>query len=58
VGHVVHMGVEIKVYKVLVGKPKRKRPLGTPRHRWEDGIRNGSWGRLAGGCGADSISSG
>jgi hypothetical protein len=27
------------VSKVLVGKPERKRPLGRPRHRWEDGIR-------------------
>jgi hypothetical protein len=27
------------VYRVLVGKPKRKRPLGRPRSRWEDGIR-------------------
>jgi hypothetical protein len=27
------------VYKVLVGKPKGKRPLGRPRRRWEDGIR-------------------
>jgi hypothetical protein len=27
------------VYKVLVGKPEGKRPLGRPRHRWEDGIR-------------------
>jgi hypothetical protein len=25
--------------KVLVGKPEGKRPLGRPRHRWEDGIR-------------------
>jgi hypothetical protein len=33
------MGEERKVYKVLVGKPEGKRPLGTPRHRWEDGIR-------------------
>jgi hypothetical protein len=33
------MGEERKVYKVLVGKPERKRPLGRPRHRWEDGIR-------------------
>jgi hypothetical protein len=30
---------ERKVYNVLVGKPKGKRPLGRPRHRWEDGIR-------------------
>jgi hypothetical protein len=27
------------VYRVLVGKPGGKRPLGRPRHRWEDGIR-------------------
>jgi hypothetical protein len=33
------MGEERKVYKVLVGKPERRRPLGRPRHRWEDGIR-------------------
>jgi hypothetical protein len=32
------MGEERKVYKVLVGKPKGKRPLGRPRRRWEDGI--------------------
>ena len=24
---------------VLVGKPEGKRPLGTPRHRWEDNIK-------------------
>jgi hypothetical protein len=33
------MREERKVYKVLVGKPKGKRPLGRPRRRWEDGIR-------------------
>jgi hypothetical protein len=33
------MGEERKVYKVLVAKPEGKRPLGRPRHRWEDGIR-------------------
>jgi hypothetical protein len=27
-----------KVYKVLMGKPEGKRPLGRPRRRWEDGI--------------------
>jgi hypothetical protein len=32
------MGEEIKLYKVLVGKPEGKRPLGRPRRRWEDGI--------------------
>jgi hypothetical protein len=30
---------ERKVYKVLVGKPEGKRPLGRPRRKWEDGIR-------------------
>jgi hypothetical protein len=33
------VGEERKVCKVLVGKPEAKRPLGRPRHRWEDGIR-------------------
>jgi hypothetical protein len=28
-----------KTYKVLVGKPEGRRPLGRPRRRWEDGIR-------------------
>ena len=27
------------VYRVLVGKPEGKRPLGKPRHRWEDNIK-------------------
>jgi hypothetical protein len=38
-GHVARMGEDRKVYKVLVGKPEGKRPLGRPRRRWEDGIR-------------------
>jgi hypothetical protein len=38
-GLVACMGEERKVYKVLVGKPKGKRPLGRPRRRWEDGVR-------------------
>jgi hypothetical protein len=33
------MGEERKVYKVLVGKPEEKKLLGTPRRRWEDGVR-------------------
>jgi hypothetical protein len=33
------MGEERGVYKVLVGKPKGKRPLGRPWRRWEDNIR-------------------
>jgi hypothetical protein len=27
------------VYRVLVGKPEGKRPMGRPRHRWEDNIK-------------------
>jgi hypothetical protein len=30
------MGEERGVHRVLVGKPEGKRPLGRPRHRWED----------------------
>jgi hypothetical protein len=33
------MGEMRNVYKMLVGKPEGKRPLGRPRHRWEDNIR-------------------
>jgi hypothetical protein len=43
------MGEERGVYRVLVGKPEGKRPLGTPRHRWEDNIKMDlqevGWGR-------------
>ena len=38
-GHVARMGEERWVYRVLVGKPEGKRPLGRPRHRRVDGIR-------------------
>ena len=27
------------VYRVFAGKPEGKRPLGRPRHRWEDNIK-------------------
>ena len=39
VGHVARMGEERGVYRVLVGKPEGKRPLGRPRRRWVDNIR-------------------
>ena len=38
-GHVTRMGEERGVYRVLVGKPEAKRPLGRPRRRWVDNIR-------------------
>jgi hypothetical protein len=56
VGHVACMGEGKGVYSVLVGKPKGKRPLGRPRHRWkcnikmdlrEIGINEVNWIRLA-----------
>jgi hypothetical protein len=61
------MGEDRGVYRVLVGKPEGKRPLGRPRHRWEDNIKmdlqevgegRGDWmevdsglGQMAGTCG-------
>jgi len=38
-GHVARMGEGRGVYRVLVGKPEGKRPLGRPRRRWEDNIK-------------------
>jgi len=38
-GHVARMGEERGVYRVLVGNPEGRRPLGRPRHRWVDNIR-------------------
>ena len=38
-GHVACMGEERGVYRVLVGKPEGKRPLGRPSRRWVDNIR-------------------
>jgi len=35
-GHVARMGKRRGVYRVLVGKPEGKRPLGKPGHTWED----------------------
>jgi len=35
---VARMGEGRGVYKVLLGKPEGKRPLGRPRRRWEDNI--------------------
>jgi len=38
-GHVAGMGDEKGAYRVLLGKPEGKRPLGRPRRRWVDNIR-------------------
>jgi hypothetical protein len=55
-GRVARMGEDSGVHRVLVGKPEGKRPLGRPRHRWEDNIKTdlqevgggrGNWMELA-----------
>jgi hypothetical protein len=38
-GHVARMGEKRNAYRLLVGKPEGKRPLGRPRRRWVDNIR-------------------
>ena len=37
--HVARMGEERGAYRVLVGKPEGRRPLGRPRRRWVDNTR-------------------
>jgi hypothetical protein len=55
-GNMVRMGEGRGVYRLLVGRPEGNRPLGRPRHRWEDnnmmelreiGIDGANWIRLA-----------
>jgi hypothetical protein len=57
-GHVARMGKKRDAYRLLVGKPEGKRPLGRPRRRWVDNIRmdlgRGGMGR----CGLDWSGSG
>jgi hypothetical protein len=38
-GYVTRTGKKRNAYRVLVGKPERKRPLGRPGRRWEDDIK-------------------
>jgi hypothetical protein len=38
-GHVARMGEKRNAYKILVGKPEGKRPIGILRHRWKDNIK-------------------
>jgi hypothetical protein len=50
--HVARMGERRGAYRVLVGKPEGRRPLGRPRRRWEDNIkmdlREVGWGAWTG----------
>ena len=36
--YVAYLGEWRGVYRILAGKPERKRPMGRPKHRWEDNI--------------------
>jgi hypothetical protein len=38
-GHVAQMGEKRRAYRILVGKPEGKRPLGWPKCRWVDNIK-------------------
>jgi len=38
-GHGLIMGEKRGVYRVFMGKPEGKRPLGKPRRRWDDNIK-------------------
>jgi hypothetical protein len=38
-GHVARMSAMRNAYRILVGKPEGRRPLGRPRHRWVDNIK-------------------
>jgi hypothetical protein len=57
-GHVSRMGEERNVYRILMGKPEGKRPLGRPRRRWEDGIRMNLRELGLGECRLDPVGSG
>jgi hypothetical protein len=53
-GHVSRMGEKRGAYKILMGRPEGRRPLGRPRRRWEDNIkmdtqdvRVGAWSGLS-----------
>jgi hypothetical protein len=45
-GHVARMEKKRNAYRLLVGKPDGKRPLGRPRRRWVDNIRMGLRGGM------------
>jgi hypothetical protein len=52
-GHVARLGEVRGVYRVLVGKPEGKKPLGRPRRRWEDNVKMGLQKVSCWGCGLE-----
>ena len=57
-GHVARMGKRIDLYRVLVGKPEGKGPLGRPRSRWEGNDKMDLQEVGCGGCGLYRAGSG
>jgi hypothetical protein len=49
-GHVAGIGEGKNAYRISMGKPERKRPMGRPRRRWEDNVkmdlREIEWGSM------------
>jgi hypothetical protein len=56
-GHVARTGEKRNVYRLLVGKPEAKRPLGRPRRRWVDNVKMDLLRDMLGRCGLDWSSS-
>jgi hypothetical protein len=56
-GHAADMGEMRNAYRILVGKPAGKKPLGRPRCTWEDKIRMYLREIWLGWCGLDSSNS-
>jgi hypothetical protein len=52
-GNIARMGQKRNAYRISVGKPEEKRPLGRPRHRWVDNIEMDLKGDRMGWCGLD-----
>jgi hypothetical protein len=52
-GHVARLGEKRNAYRILVGKPEGKRPLGRPRRRCEDNIKMDFKGDMMGWYGLD-----
>jgi hypothetical protein len=43
-GHIARICEKMNAYRILVGKPEEKNPLGRPSHVWEDNIKMGCRG--------------
>jgi hypothetical protein len=55
---VARMGEKRNMYRLLVGKPEGKRPLGRPRRRWMDNIKMDLFRDMIECCGLDWFDSG